>query len=455
MRKIVSKLKRSLRLSRTEPVDPTNGSRRPRPSSVSDTAPGQSVLTGPPRDVPLETLPPEIRYLIMSMLELRGLQALVHASPVYHRQYLADRWRLLPRCLDVTLQSVAVEACFAYRSGMAEFSETRNPEAVIELLDLYQERRALFKASAWSQDLTADEALGMVTFHLSIVEPLVRRYAVWALGNLAQEPEVRQCDASLSKTEELRLLRSMYRFQLCCNLFGVGCHGTPFSPRSEFDSVSILKVFLSIFEPWEVEEIVCIYAFAKAKYNQIFDDIRWDVHEENPKFDGQRPPTPDGAFDLDNSWIRHSLLYGTISRGLRLLHTVFCNIRDHEHLVSTMQDRISWPAGSFLEHEALGQSAQTIRRRQHPSPRDSKEERRDPLPFQGDRVDDVYPPLAWTLMWRGTYSNLFGYYMEDPIRSWGYVMWDAARLEQSGAKKVLKRQWTAEWRGDDPRDQLL
>ena len=120
-----------------------------------------------------------------------------------------------------------------------------------------------------------------------------------------------------------------------------------------------------------------------------------------------------------------------------------------------MQDRISWPAGSFLEHEALGQSAQTIRRRQHPSSRDSKEERRDPLPFQGDRADGVYPPLAWTLMWQGTYSNLFGYYMEDPIRSWGYVMWDAARLEQSGAKEVLKRQWEAEWEGGDPRDQLL
>jgi hypothetical protein len=58
-------------------------------------------------------------------------------------------------------------------------------------------------------------------------------------------------------------------------------------------------MFICIFEPWEVEEIACMYTFSKEKYNQIFRDIRWDVHEENPKFADQRPPTPVGAFDFD------------------------------------------------------------------------------------------------------------------------------------------------------------
>lgn len=65
--------------------------------------------------------------------------------------------------------------------------------------------------------------------------------------------------------------------------------------------MEIGTIFLDLFEPWEVEEISCIYTFAKERYNQIFNDIRWNVHEENPKFEGQRPPTPEGAFDLDNS----------------------------------------------------------------------------------------------------------------------------------------------------------
>ena len=53
---------------------------------------------------------------------------------------------------------------------------------------------------------------------------------------------------------------------------------------------------------WEIEEIACIYTFAMKKFDRVFDDIRWDVHQENPKFEGQfRPPTPEGAFDFDSS----------------------------------------------------------------------------------------------------------------------------------------------------------
>jgi len=111
-----------------------------------------------------------------------------------------------------------------------------------------------------------------------------------------------------------------------------------------------------------------------------------------------------------------------------------------------MQQHISWPAGSFLEDEALGEIAQFQRRQERLSDRDQKRQRRDPLPFKGDgepEANGLRPPLAWTLMWRGTYSNLYGYYVQDVIRCWGYVMWDAARLERTGAKEVLARQWEA------------
>lgn len=133
-------------------------------------------------------------------------------------------------------------------------------------------------------------------------------------------------------------------------------------------------------------------------------------------------------------------------------------IRDHAHLVSTIQQHISWPAGHFLEDEALGEAAQFQRRQERLSNRDQKQQRRDPLPFRGDGEPDAKgprPPLAWTLIWRGTYSNLYGYYVQDVIRRWGYVMWDAARLESTGAKEVLARQWEADWGDSDPRDNLL
>ena len=113
-------------------------------------------------------------------------------------------------------------------------------------------------------------------------------------------------------------MRAFYRYQLCCNIYGCG-HGKSFpfnkglclekicSPsqsdclKAKYSSPDrMLKDFFCIFEPWEVEEIVCVSKFSQGKYEEIFDEIRWDVDEENPKFDGQRPPTPEGAFDLQN-----------------------------------------------------------------------------------------------------------------------------------------------------------
>jgi hypothetical protein len=97
--------------------------------------------------------------------------------------------------------------------------------------------------------------------------------------------------------EETRQLRAFYRFQLFCNLFGNGRHRKLQFHRLDLD---ILKIFFCLFEPWEAEEIACIYTFVKGRYTQVFREIHWDVHKENPKFEGQCPPIPGGDFDLDD-----------------------------------------------------------------------------------------------------------------------------------------------------------
>lgn len=139
--------------------------------------------------------------------------------------------------------------------------------------------------------------------------------------------------------------------------------------------------------------------------------------------------------------------------GFELLHTVLFKMRDHEHLVTTMQKNLR--VGEVLDF-ALSDGHQSIsRRNEQPSERDLKQMRRDPLPFVGDLKPDACPslscpPLAWTLVWKGTYSNLYGGFLNDELRRWGYVLWDAARLETEGGTALLSRQWgTDEW---DPRD---
>lgn len=313
MRRILSKLRHPVRLFQSSKPDPAHsaveanaGASRivavPRssvPVPVPEGPEAELVRDSPQLNAPLENLPPEIRRQVLSILELKDLSALVHASPVFHQQYLLDRRSLLCKCLDTTLRSVTIDAYTVYRSGLADFSDTRTREGVTQFLKLYQDRRSSTRYSILTERLTEDEAVDMVVFLSSVIKPLARHYTDWALSNLANETKGSQSRELLSRTEETRLMRALYRFQLCCNLFGKGSH-EPFRQPS-FQSVDILKIFICIFEPWEVEEIACIYTFAKDKYDQIFRDIRWDVHEENPKFEGQRPPTPEGAFDLDNS----------------------------------------------------------------------------------------------------------------------------------------------------------
>lgn len=126
-----------------------------------------------------------------------------------------------------------------------------------------------------------------------------------------------------------------------------------------------------------------------------------------------------------------------------------------------MQKQITWPPCASLEGEILGDSAQAERRQRNASDRDLMQERREHLPFKGyseiSKADDgqLYLLVAWTLLRKGTYSNLYGYYIQDVIRRWGYVIWDRARIDSTGARELLILQWEADWGDTDPRDNLM
>ena len=146
-------------------------------------------------------------------------------------------------------------------------------------------------------DPSENEVLATAAFHFTVIKPLLERFTIWALARLATETGGSPQHRPLSTTEEARVMRAMYRFQLCCNLFH--------KRRSWFwwrmKSIDIARLFFCLFEPWEVEEVICIYAFAKDEFDRILCDVRWDLSPENPRFDAQgRPPTPSGAFNFEN-----------------------------------------------------------------------------------------------------------------------------------------------------------
>lgn len=149
---------------------------------------------------------------------------------------------------------------------------------------------------------------------------------------------------------------------------------------------------------------------------------------------------------------------GILTQGLGFLHKILYEVQDHSELVSIIEKNLTICWGDFLSWFSGAFDRDILEERRHRtlSEKDRREERRDPLPFRGDIVDNMdggYPPLAWTIIWKGTYSNMIG--GECPrLSDWGYVMWDAARLERTGAKEVMARQWNRMWgENEDPRDQ--
>lgn len=150
---------------------------------------------------------------------------------------------------------------------------------------------------------------------------------------------------------------------------------------------------------------------------------------------------------------------GTAFRGgldlLRIVVVYLTSGGDRGTLVNIMQRNIVSSPHGFVDTDVgiLCDGRQRERREEAPSRKDELTLERAPLPFQGDCLSG--PPLAWTIIWGGTYCNMIGDYIPDKLRQWGYIFWGADRLEGCGGRDVLLLQWEERWNlYDDPRDDL-
>jgi hypothetical protein len=127
-------------------------------------------------------------------------------------------------------------------------------------------------------------------------------------------------------------------------------------------------------------------------------------------------------------------------------------ISDPDELAATLRPYIQQQLSGMWLSEVTGNTDMHERWERAYSDRDLAQDEGRPMPFCGD--DMVAPPLAWVRIWGETYSNLFGTFIPKQLRRWGYVMWDAQRLRETGAEDRLMREWDDMWQGGDYRDSL-
>ncbi|KAK3298957.1 uncharacterized protein B0H64DRAFT_386718 [Chaetomium fimeti] len=392
------------------------------------------------------------------MPDLPTLRSLVRASPTMHAQYRSNRNALLRACLARELDGCFVDAYACLKSRAREMRPVRTNEKITDFLAGY---RAWLSGPGPPSDMNSldpSSCRWLAAFHVSVIRPLGRRFAAWALANMARARvtpaggrEAGEAEAeaeavpdpqpTLSRSEEIRVFRTLYRYEIFCHLFGRNKCGRDDS----FTDDEINEMFLCLFDPWEAEAIGCIDLFMRDKYKDIFEEVKWDLSDENPRY---RQPDSDvnplHSFDIDGQW--GDFMDGTVSRGIEMLARILA-VEGHQALVDKMERCLTH------HHEldaplrkALWSANQLVRRDEATSvnARDEAERRRDPMEFGGDAVPPDGPPLAWVLLWGGIYANIYGGHTPTSLRNWGYVIWDERRWTELGVKDFVVRQWETE-----------
>ena len=227
----------------------------------------------------LEELPYDVRHSILSSINTTAdLLALVRASPVFYRDYCIDPERWLYHCLGLELGHGIIDAVFVH---LANTLGSQHHRILNQVQHTWEEMRH-FISTYHSHVLSpidhhftlSDKAdiFSIVAFHCTVVMPLVSRFVEWTQGNF----EGLSLSGGLSHTEMKRILRGFYRYQLFCKIFGVkGRPDQHIQPPVSEDAK--LEWFLGIYEPWETEEVLCVYDFVNDEYDRLLDNTWWDV----------------------------------------------------------------------------------------------------------------------------------------------------------------------------------
>lgn len=303
----------------------------------------------------LESLPVEIQIAILAESSLDSLRALINSSPRFYHVYFRHRLPILNKSLKHSLDGIFQDAYAAYWSdlwfGVVPFS-----------FEDYQESLLIDPTGSTIDELSLTAAHKMAHFHLRVVEPLTERYARWALGALSSSPEA----APLTGTERARIQRAMYRLQIICNM-SIRDHQAMFEA-------------LDAFGPWQAEEILCVHAFAKERYESVFVECvwhrdqpkyismhLWEVEERTIVYDYDRKPTPHPSPPVQKSKsncptvINEDALATMLSLGLPVLQESF-EARNSGELVDLVEYSIksgNWIYGREWVDSAGKQSSCT------------------------------------------------------------------------------------------------
>ena len=362
----------------------------------------------------LTTLTPELKYAIFTNLpDVTSAKSLALVSSSFYYTFLDAQSLILTEILQNEISTDLLQGAFAaYKASKIPLW---TKQAIRTLLDEYFGRTLLHTNQNWN----LSEALHMSNIH-NCVEFFAAEFASSALS---KNPTTRGSNAAPSAAEMARIKRTLYRFELYCNLFR-----QPSFDRMRRDARNCLirpgpfgtqeqqDFFFDKFSPWENEQLGCIHDYLIEEITIPFRDVaKHDVD----------------FGELSIPWVetfgRSELFYkeGYLLKGLDYIFqlTTARTYDDRHRILLSGQDC----EGSFLSNAMSPPRLLPYQSVTLEEYFDEKEAALAEIPFDDDNESGAAEAWRWA---HATTTRKRPYFLEDhrPLRQRGYVMWDLRRL---------------------------
>ena len=256
---------------------------------------GNQDIYYPPQKPSLERLPTEIQSaILLNIRDVVSLKTLIRASPTYHNAYLSQRHAILKQVLSNSIHpDVLYDAYSAVHSNKTISSNVEDRAAKVDaFLSEYERNR-----DGWTppEQLDLESVSRLARLQLQVqhaTEDLCQ--VVFSSHPFTGEPLGH--GEQLSLHEIRRFCRAFYHFEIFCNLFRQRRDMTvednlrhasneDEETVSEMDFIEKSSQFLSLFNPWEVEELACVRDFLYNYYRRMLHRFEPDLRERNPHLD--------------------------------------------------------------------------------------------------------------------------------------------------------------------------
>ncbi|KAI1307128.1 hypothetical protein F5Y03DRAFT_126745 [Xylaria venustula] len=370
------------------------------------------------RSSPVEKLPVELLQEVLECLpDVPSLYAAILSCSSFHSAFIGAECAISTAVLFNQIKvEVLPEAMIACDSALLRPHDP-NPKSRETILNFVTCNFLQRPTGHGLWPLWKALHLGRLHFY---VDALAKEFAVSALS----KSPLNQLNRLPARQESCRIERTLYRFEIYCNIFRENEKRFSSSPSTVLSDRK--RLFFDNFTPYENEQLGCIHDFliqiVSPSFNEVAEhDVYWGA--ANVEYDNA----------IDNGYVQ-----AVLSRGLEKIYKISraetyderygvlnaneCPHHNRGFLYEGLEEEANEPYNDNVYVEDITPVNERLYIKQ---------------PFFNDL--DRGPMNAWR--WahvEETRSNWVYQQNRKELREWGYVLWDQSRLDAVG---ILHERW--------------